>query len=145
MKRPRRDFKHMSQPIRILIVENNINDAELIMRELYRAGFDPHWLRVDTETDYLANLSPDLDLILSNHGLPQFSGSRALELLKQSGLETPIIIVSELDIVEIAVKMMREGAADYVLKEQMACLGSAVRRALAKFRKPTSAGILARC
>ena len=120
----------MSQPIKILIVEDNANDAELMVHELYRAGFDPHWLRVETEADYLNNLSPDLDLILSDYAMPQFSGLRALELLKQRGLEIPFIIVSGTIDEETAVTTMQQGAADYLLKDRIARLGPAVCRAM---------------
>jgi signal transduction histidine kinase len=120
----------MSQRIKILIVEDNPNDSELVVRELYRAGFDPHWLRVDTEADYLANLSPDLDSILSDYAMPNFSGLRALELLKQHGLEIPFIIVSGTIGEETAVAAIRQGAADYLLKDRIGRLGPAVRRAM---------------
>lgn len=121
-----------------MIVESSSNDTELLMRELYRAGFDPHWLRVDTEADYLANLSPDLDLILSNYALPQFSGSRALALLQKKRLEIPFIIISGTNSVEIALKVMREGAADYVLKEQIAQLGQVVHQTVKDFEEQRS-------
>ena len=121
-----------------MIVESSSNDTELLMRELYRAGFDPHWLRVDTESDYLANLSPDLDLILSNYALPQFSGSRALALLQKKGLEIPFIIISGTNSVEIALKVLREGAADYVLKEQIAQLGQVVNQVVKDFEEQRS-------
>ena len=120
----------MSQPIKILIVEDNASDAELMVHELYRAGFDPHWLRVETEADYLNNLSPDLDLILSDYAMPQFSGLRALALLKQRGLEIPFIIVSGTIDEETAVTTMQQGAADYLLKDRIARLGPAVCRAM---------------
>ena len=120
----------MSQPIKILIVEDNPNDTELVVRELYRAGFDPHWLRVETEADYLANLNSGLDLILSDYVMPEFSGPRALELLKQSGLEIPFIIVSGTIGEETAVATMQMGATDYLLKDRITRLGSAVRRAM---------------
>jgi two-component system, cell cycle sensor histidine kinase and response regulator CckA len=120
----------MATHLNLLIVEDNPNDAELLVRELYRAGFDPHWLRVDTETDYLNNLRPDLDLILSDYGMPQFSGLRALELLKQRGLEIPFIIVSGTIGEETAVTTMQQGAADYLLKDRIARLGPAVHRAM---------------
>jgi len=128
----------MSRQIKILIVENSSNDTELLMRELYRAGFDPHWLRVDTEADYLANLSPDLDLILSNYALPQFGGSRALALLQKKRLEIPFIIVSGSNSVEIALKVMLEGATDYVLKEQIALFGQVVHQAVEDFEEQRS-------
>jgi DNA-binding NtrC family response regulator len=125
----------MSQPIKILIADDNPDDTELVMRELYRAGFDPHWLRVETEADYLAGLNSDLNLILSDYAMRQFSGLRALTLLKQSGLEIPFIIISGTMGEETAVTIMQEGAADYLLKDQIGLLGPAVVRALKKIEE----------
>jgi len=127
----------MSQQIKILIVENNVSDTELVVRELYRAGFDAHWLRVDTEADYLANLSPDLDLILSDCDMPQFGSLNALELLKQRGLKVPFMILSGDIGVETAVKTMQQGAADYLLKEQIGRLGPVVHRAMKEVEERT--------
>jgi two-component system cell cycle sensor histidine kinase/response regulator CckA len=124
----------MTQPLRVLIVEDNLSDAELVLRELRRAGFDPDSKRVDTEADYLANLHSERDLILSDYSMPQFSGLRALELLKESGLEIPFILVSATMGEETAVAAMREGAADYLLKDRLARLGQAVERALEQKR-----------
>ena len=97
----------MSQPLRVLIVEDNPNDAELVLRELRHAGFNPDSKRVDTEADYLANLHPERDLILSDYSMPQFSGLRALELLKERKLEIPFILVSATIGEETAVGALR--------------------------------------
>jgi PAS domain S-box-containing protein len=120
----------MTQPLRVLIVEDNATDAELILRELRRAGFTPEAKRVDTEPDYLANLDSDLELILSDYSMPQFSGLRALELLKERKLEVPFILVSATIGEETAVAAMRSGAADYLLKDRLTRLGQAVEHAL---------------
>lgn len=121
----------MSQRIQILIAEDNPADAQLLVRELRHAEFDFEWHRVDTESDYLARLTPNLDLILSDYEMPQFSGLRALELLKQRPeLEIPFIIVSGTIGEEMAVAAMQQGAADYLLKDRIGRLGPAVRRAL---------------
>jgi len=127
----------MSQPIKTLIVDDSPNDTELVVRELYRAGFDPHWLRVETEADYIANLSPDLDLILSGYAMPHFSGLRALALLKRSGLKIPFIVVSGTIGEETAVPAMQQGAADYLLKDRIGRLGPAVYRAMNEIKECT--------
>jgi PAS domain S-box-containing protein len=124
----------MSQPLRLLIVEDNATDAELLLRELVRAGFKPDSKRVDTEAEYLTNLDPALDIILSDYSMPQFSGLRALELLNERGLEIPFILVSANIGEETAVSAMRSGAADYLLKDRLARLGQAVEHALEKKR-----------
>ena len=97
----------MAQPLQLLLVEDNPLDAELVLRELRRAGYEPDWRRVDTEADFLASLRPDLDLILSDYEMPQFNGLRALVLLNQSGLDVPFIIVSGTIGEETAVQAMK--------------------------------------
>jgi len=120
----------MSQPIQVLIVEDNPSDAELLVLELRRAKFNPQWHRVETETDFLTSLHPDLDLILSDFEMPEFNGLRALELANKRNYTIPFILVSGTMGEEMAVKAMKEGAADYLLKDRLARLGSAVIHAL---------------
>lgn len=120
----------MSQRLQVLIVEDNPADAELLVRELRRARFDPHWQRVETEEDYLASLDPSLDLILSDFEMPEFSGTRALKLLKERGYKIPFIIVSGTIGEEVAVATIKQGATDYLLKDRITRLGTAVNRAL---------------
>jgi PAS domain S-box-containing protein len=124
----------MSQPVRVLILEDNPNDAELVVGELRRAGFEPDWRRVDTEKDYLANLNDGFDVILSDYAMPGFGGMRALELLKQRGLGIPFIIVSGAMGEDAAVQAMKNGAADYLLKDRIGRLGPAVERVLEQER-----------
>jgi PAS domain S-box-containing protein len=120
------------QALHVLLVEDNPADAELMVRELKRAGFRPQARRVETEADYLAQLSTGIDLILSDFTLPQFNGARALQLLKEKGLDIPFIIVSGTIGEETAVAAMREGADDYLLKDRPARLSEAVRHALSQ-------------
>ena len=84
----------MSHPLHVLILEDQPDDAELVLRELRRAEFDPNWLRVETEPDYLARLDPRLDVILADYTLPQFNALRALRLLRDQGLDVPFIVVT---------------------------------------------------
>jgi two-component system cell cycle sensor histidine kinase/response regulator CckA len=123
----------MTKRLQVLIVEDNPADAELVVRELRRAGFDFEWTRVDTEADFLARLKPELHFILSDYEMPQFNGLRALELLKQKPeLEIPFIIVSGTIGEEMAVAAIQQGAADYLLKDRISRLGPAVQRALSE-------------
>ena len=122
----------MSQSIRVLIAEDNHNDAELVLRSLRQAGFEPDWNRVETEQDFLDHLMPDLDIILSDYEMPTFNGPRALELLKQSCYDIPFIIISGTIGEDVAVEMMRRGATDYLLKDRLVRLGISVRQALAQ-------------
>jgi PAS domain S-box-containing protein len=118
------------KPLRLLLAEDNPDDADLILRRLRSAGFDLEHERVETEPDYLSKLSPDLDIILSDFSMPQFTGLRALQLLKESELDLPFILISGTIGEETAVAAMRRGATDYLLKDRLTRLGEAVRQAL---------------
>jgi len=100
----------MMQPLRVLIVEDNPADAELILRALRRADFEPEWNSVDNEAEYLDRLRPDLDIVLSDYTMPQFGGLRALELLQKRGLAVPFIIISGTIGEEAAVAAMKSSS-----------------------------------
>src|SRR5712692_4463343 len=120
----------LSKPLRLLVLEDDPQDAELALRELRRAGYDPVWRRVDDEAGFKANLDPELDLILADYHQPQFDALRALKLMQQAGLDIPFVIVSGAIGEDRAVAAVRLGAMDYVLKDRMARLGTAVQNAL---------------
>src|SRR5687767_7708724 len=109
----------MPRPLKILIVEDNPADAEMELLALESAGFETDWERVETEAAYLERLNGKLDLVLSDFSLPQFNGLRALELLKQSGLDIPFILISGTIGEDIAVEALRKGASDYLLKDRL--------------------------
>src|SRR5258706_2528541 len=102
--------------------------------ELRSAGFDPTRCRVNTEAEYATALSRPPNIILDDHNLPQFDAKRALQLLKQTVLDIPFIIVTGSVNEEVAVTRIKEGAADYLLKDRMARLGPAVAHALQETR-----------
>jgi two-component system cell cycle sensor histidine kinase/response regulator CckA len=117
--------------VRILMCEDDINDAELMIEELKRVGFKFQWERVQTEADFLERLDNGFDIILSDFSMPGFTGFRALELLKErADLDIPFIIISGTIGEETAVGAIKLGAADYLLKDRIGRLGSAVSRAL---------------
>jgi len=120
----------MSTPIKILLAEDSPTDAGLLLRALERAGYKAEWQRVDTEEDFLGALHAGLDLVLSDYSMPQFTGRRALELIKVRHPEMPFIIVSGTIGEETAVEAMRLGATDYLLKDRLGRLGPAISRAL---------------
>ena len=120
----------MSTPLRLLLLEDNPADAELMVREVRRAGFDLDWQRVENEPDFLTALNPIPDLILSDYNLPQFDGLAALALVIERGLDIPFILVSGTIGEELAVEALKMGAADYLLKDRMTRLGQAVLAAL---------------
>ena len=96
----------MTTPLKALILEDLQADAELMLHELRRAGFDPNWKRVQSEGEFLANLAPDVDVILADYHLPMFDATRALELLQQRALDIPFIVVSGTITEESAVECM---------------------------------------
>jgi PAS domain S-box-containing protein len=120
----------MTATLNVLILEDQPADVELMLYELRRSGFELNPKCVETETDYLACLQPDLDLILSDYTMPQFDAPRALFLLQERDLNVPFIIVTGTISEEAAVACMKQGAADYLIKDRLARLGEAVRHAL---------------
>ncbi|MEP6958119.1 MAG: response regulator [Nitrospirota bacterium] len=116
---------------RILLVEDDPLDAEVAVRQLHKSGYDFEWECVDTQEQFEARLAQDPpDVIISDHAMPQFSSAEALQCLHDSGLSIPFIVVSHAIGEEEAVRLMRAGAADYLLKDRMTRLGEAVRHAL---------------
>src|SRR6195256_4429543 len=122
----------MQRTLRVLIVEDVPSDAKLVVRQLRKDGLVVEWSRVDTEQAYRVALQQPIDVILSDCRLPQFSGERAIDLLRESGLDMPLIIVSGTIGEEAAADLIRRGAADYVSKDRPARLGMAVSRAMAE-------------
>ena len=120
----------MTAPLRVLILEDRPSDAELVIHELQRAGFDLEWKRVDTEADYRASLELAWDVILADYSIPQFNAPQALDIAQARGLDTPIIIISGTVGEEVAVECIKLGAADYLLKDRLTRLESAVSKAL---------------
>jgi PAS domain S-box-containing protein len=121
----------MPKTLHILIVEDQPADVDLMLYELRKAGYEPKVIIVETESEYLSALEKQPELILADYTLPQFNGLRALELLQERGLEIPFILISGTIDEEVAVQAMKNGAADYILKDRMARLGQAVDHALA--------------
>ena len=121
----------MSKPLRILILEDRAADAELVTRELRKAGFEFVAKKVTTEKEFLVelrNLAPQV--ILADYSLPGYDGLSALAAAQKQCPETPFIFVSGSLGEEKALETLHRGATDYVLKERLARLGPAVRRAL---------------
>ncbi|MDD5304583.1 MAG: response regulator [Elusimicrobia bacterium] len=121
---------NQNERLSVLILEDDPQDAELELHELKRAGFPVAPRIVSSEADYVAALKPEVGLILSDFRLPQFDGMRALQLLKERGLDIPFILVSGAIGEEQAVAVMLQGAFAYVMKSRLVSLGPIVSRAL---------------
>lgn len=124
----------MNTPLHVLIVEDRQDDVELMVHALQEAGFDPRWTRVETAEDFLIRLDPAVDIVLADYNLPRFSGPQALRLLQERGLDIPFIVVTGSISEEVAVECIRHGASDYLIKDRLARLGSAVVHALEQKR-----------
>ena len=120
----------MSIPLRVLLAEDSIDDANLVIAQLRRDGFTPTITRVCTEKDFLTELQKLPDIVLSDFAMPQFNGLRAAQLTRDSGLNVPFILVSGTLGEETAVEAMKHGASDYLIKDRIVRLGSAIHRAL---------------
>jgi CheY-like chemotaxis protein len=121
----------ISTPLRLLILEDNPRDIELSFRELNKAGFELMVDAVDTEEGFAAKLQSRVyDLISADNSIPNWTGVEAFHLLKQGGKRIPFIFVTGTMGEEAAVDLIKEGAADYILKGRLVRLPSAVQLAV---------------
>lgn len=121
----------MDQPIRVLIVDDSEDDALLLADELRDSGYMVTYLRVDTpEAMDKALREQAWDLIVADYTMPRFSGPAALEVLHESGLDIPLILVSGTAGENTGVEMMRAGAQDFIVKHSLSRLAPAVAREL---------------
>lgn len=121
----------MGEPLRVLLVEDSPDDAEILRRFLAREGLDARLTRVENAADLRAALSASSwDVVLADHRLPGFSSIAALELVRASGLDLPFLIVSGTIGEDVAVEAMRAGADDFVQKRSLSRLGPAIRRGI---------------
>ena len=121
----------MGKPLRVLLVEDSPDDVHLIVRALQRGGYEPHYRQVD-RADSLRNAlaAEPWDVVLSDHHMPHFDSMAALDIVKGSGLDTPFLIVSGSIGEEAAVRAMKAGAQDYLMKGNLARLCAAIEREL---------------
>lgn len=120
-------------PVRVLVVEDDPLDAELVLDHLAEHGLAVESRVVERQDDYLAALDGFRpDIVLSDLSLPAFSGRQALSLLRARDQRTPFVFVSGTLGEDAAIEALRGGATDYILKHAMARLGPAVRRAVAE-------------
>ena len=117
--------------IRVLVVEDSEDDAQLIVRELRRGGYTVEFERVQTKADMLAALARrPWDVVLSDYTMPQFSALGALEALKDSGLDLPFLVISGTVGEDTAIAALKAGAHDFLLKGKLARLIPAIEREL---------------
>ncbi len=121
--------------LRVLIVEDSAIDYDFLAETLRRQGLAVHTHRVDSAADMARALADSpWDAVISDHHLPGFSSSGALETLRNSGLDLPFLIVSGTIGEDVAVEAMHRGADDYLVKGRLARLGAALEHAIAACR-----------
>ncbi|GMU46541.1 MAG: hypothetical protein AMXMBFR26_13230 [Porticoccaceae bacterium] len=120
------------EPIRLVLVEDDENDALLMVDHLRQGGLEFDWGRAQDETGLKEALERGCDLVLCDHSMPGFNGVRALQIARSWDADLPLIFVSGTIGEETAVEAMRLGARDYVLKGNLTRLLPAVRRELAE-------------
>jgi diguanylate cyclase (GGDEF)-like protein len=124
----------MPTSLNLLLLEDSLNDAELILDVLKEAGFELASRRVDSQADYVRELDQPPDFILSDFSMPQFTARDALRLMQERGLDIPFIVVSGCIGEEMAVDCMKAGATDYLMKDRLTRLGHSVSQALERKR-----------
>ena len=122
----------MGVPLRVLLVEDSENDALLLLRELRRGGYEPVSRRVETAGSMETALEEEVwDLVISDHSMPAFNSLAALDLVRGKGfVDLPFMIVSGRIGEDAAVSAMKAGAHDYIMKDNLARLNSAIEREL---------------
>ena len=121
----------LNSKLRILLVEDDAADAELIEQQLKDSGFSVSIIRVQSEPEFRHHLQAESpDVILSDHGLPAFSGFKALEITRADFPKKPFIFVSGSNDQGMVADMYEKGATDYVFKRDLGDLKAAVLKAL---------------
>lgn len=121
----------MIRLLHVLFIEDSANDLRLLVEELRKKGYEAEYEQVQTPDELTAALDRHTwDVVLSDYALPQFSGPAALKLLREKGLVVPFIVVSGTYGEEAAVDMMKAGANDYIVKNNLSRLVPAIEREL---------------
>ena len=121
----------MIKSLRLLIVEDSEDDALLMVRQIEKGGFSAHHQRVETAEELRSSLNTkEWDIIISDYSLPQFSGLAALKIFKEYDFDIPFILVSGTIGEGVAVKAMKAGANDYIMKDKLSLLTPSIEREL---------------
>jgi signal transduction histidine kinase len=123
-----------SQPkrkLRVLVVEDDPADVELVVRALRSGGFEPESDTAQTAQEFSERIHKNsYDVVLADYNLPSWNGMETVEVLRREGADVPVVLVSGSLGEHKAVECIKQGAADYVLKDHLARLSESVRRAL---------------
>jgi PAS domain S-box-containing protein len=125
----------MSRHLKILHLEDLASDAELVARSLKKGGIEGEIFVVSDKAGFmnaLKTFSPDI--IISDHSLPSLDSHEALEIIQEMGIQVPVILVTATVSEEYAANMIKDGASDYILKDRLQRLPTAVKAALEKHK-----------
>ena len=126
----------MPSPLRILHLEDDLRDSELLQAKLESEDILCHVIRVETQVDFCAALEQGgFDLILADYTLPSFDGLSALKITLETCPDVPFIFVSGTLGEEVSIEALKIGATDYVLKERLSRIVPSVHRALREARE----------
>jgi len=134
----------MEKSIRLLVIEDSEDDALLVVSEIRKSGNDPVFKRVESEQELIESLEAEQwDLVTSDYSMPGFTGIEALKIVKKHDIDMPFILISGVIGDDIAVKAMKEGAGDYLMKDNLKRLLPAIERELeeAKTRKARKSAV----
>ncbi len=121
----------MGQSLKVLLIEDSEDDAQLVLLELRRGGFEPEYFRVETADEFREALTKDQwDMVLSDHNLPQFNAPSALAIFNEIGIDIPFIIMSGAVRAADVVDLLKAGAHDFLEKNDLARLVPAIEREL---------------
>src|SRR6202008_456456 len=130
--------KAAKPPLRVLYLEEDPRDAELVQETLAADGIESEIVRVETEADFIAALKQGgFALVLADYTLPSFDGLSALEIVQQNWPEVPLIFVSGTLGEELAIEALKRGATDYVVKTRLSRIVPSVQRALRESEERT--------
>ena len=119
------------EQLRALLVEDDPADIELILRSLRKSGFDALYEVADSAETFTARIqSRRYDVVLADYNLPSWNGMGTIEILRREGMDVPVVLVSGALGETRAVECIKQGAADYVLKDHLMRLPEAIRRAV---------------
>ena len=122
----------MPNALRALLLEDSTTDIELLLHELDKAGFATTWQRAQSEEELLAYIDNAWDIVFVDYNLPQFNAPESIRRIREYNQDLPVIVVTGIVGDEAAAECIKLGATDYLLKDRLARLGGAVRRALAE-------------
>ncbi len=128
----------MGRSLKILYLEDNPDDVELVRSFLIKGGVSCNLAQVETQTDFIDALEQDdFDIIFLDYTLPSFDGLSALKIVREKSPDIPVIIVAGFITDDLAIELFNEGATDYVLKDKLSRLAFSVRRAISEIEERT--------